>query len=984
VHLIKWYILIPICCLLLGSLNAFAQEFRFDNRIPNLQLGSLETYKVIQDKSGYIWLATESGLYRYEAGGSTYIPLDHGPLHAAVLTVYESLGGIILISTIQGRLYKVDGNIAKELPLSKQWPVLHPGELIYRLAEDNKQQLYIMTSVGTYKAKPDYTSAARVSADRYPYFPVQRINGLLLPFNDFFRDNRPAFHDMAHPLKVGFPGLSMDTASIQRYKNAVDVYRVLTADIPQYQLITFSRTLMVIGPDRRLTTMNLPADIITLRTDVKNGVWIGLYKHGYIYIPDITQPHKMVRGMERLSVSDICMDREGGIWATTLERGLWYSNGADLVRHTEESDEAVPFKNLFACGDGVLAGVHGKPTLLIRERGAATPLILADGKTVDGLLSFTRTEGSEYYFTPHQLSIRNTTTGKVERTILHEESVLDVCHLGKDDFALITATWLMRLQHTKIDLVKRMNFFSNKLLVTTDSQVLIGTRNNLFHAKKFFQPAFKETAVSGNILKIEQAPDGSIWILVQNKGLYIMEKGAVRKVLVAGDNEMYYTFSLMRPGEIWLASNQGVWSYRISSLLLPVTNAGGRKKLITMDKAYSMIARKGRIYMATTTGIVSMPVDYRDKSVKKFSIYLRKLRAGDKSIPPADLATAKRFGYNEGALTWTFDVISFRQEQVTMHYALSGPKADSGIINAQTFQLGNIRPGNYKLTIWSTRADGGTSNTLSYLFSVVPPYWQTAGFFIVLILVVIVVVSVIAWRIILRYRNRDLQKRKIEEELLSSRLLALQAQMNPHFIFNAINSIQFFVLYNREQEGYHYLAQFSKLIRRVLMQSRSPLLTLSAELETLALYIELEQLRFPVQFEYIVRIDPQLETEKIYLPVMLLQPVIENAIQHGISDNGIQGRITLEIVHQPAQNCIRIMITDNGVGQQLTDHVPHKTKDDHVPVSSIINRERIDTLNQIYKTTKFDLHNMDLFTTTGTPAGMTVTISIPDNLNAYA
>ena len=980
----KWYLLILISWLLPGLSKVTAQEFSFDNRIQHLHLPSLETYKVIQDRKGYIWLATEFGLYRYEAGGAVYIPTNRGALHAAALTVYETAAGGILVSTIQGRIFRVSDSVALELPFSEQWSAAHSGELIYRLAEDDKQQLYIMTSVGTYKSHGDYTNAARVVVSNYPFFPVQKVNGLLLPFNDFFHDNRSAFHDIEHPLTIGFPGLTGDTVAIDRHREAVDVYRILTATLPGYELITYSRTLMIIGPDRHVRRIELPADIITLRTDANGGIWIGMYKNGYLYIADPAKPGHTIRGLAHLSVSDICVDREGSIWVTTLERGVWYSEGASLLRHTEEGDGVVPFKKLFKSNEGVLAGVHGKPTLLIKKLGPAVRLSLPKNETINGLISFAQSAQWDYYFTPHLLVLKNRVTGSVRRTILSDESLLDVYHLGQDNFVAVTASRLMLLRDMHIDSLAAMKFFSNNLLVTHDSQLLIGTRNNLYRAQTLAQPRLvKEPGISGNVLKIEEGPDGTVWIMIQNKGLFVLQKGVLRQVLTAAKNEMYYTFSLTRPGEIWLASNLGLLAYKESSLISATATTSADRKLITTDKVYSLVKSNDRVYMATTTGIVSMPMNHKDKAVNDFPVYLRTLRAGNNIFTPAEAARPHQFGYNDGAITWTFDIISFKQERVTIHYALSGPKADSGVVNAQTLQLGNLRYGDYQLTVWCTRADGAASNTLSYSFTIFPPYWQTAGFFWTTLLAVIILTTLIAWRVILRLRNRDLKKRKIEQELLSSRLLALQAQMNPHFIFNAINSIQYFVLYNREQEGYHYLAQFSKLIRRVLMQSRNPLLTLSAELETLSLYIELEQLRFPVQFEYVVIMAPGLRADEVYLPVMLLQPIIENAIQHGISDHTLPGRIVVEIIQQPALACIHFIITDNGTGEHQLNKTKVSKNEGHVPVSSIINRERIDTLNKIYQTTKFDLQNLDLYAADGSPVGMTVTISIPDNLKAY-
>ena len=160
------------------------------------------------------------------------------------------------------------------------------------------------------------------------------------------------------------------------------------------------------------------------------------------------------------------------------------------------------------------------------------------------------------------------------------------------------------------------------------------------------------------------------------------------------------------------------------------------------------------------------------------------------------------------------------------------------------------------------------------------------------------------------------EKLETEKRIAELRLFALRAQMNPHFIFNAINSIQHFVLQNDSTQAYNYLAKFSRLIRLVLDQSQSESIPLEQELKMLNLYIELEQLRFERPFSFEIKVDPELEDDNIRIPGMMVQPFVENAIWHGLLPKK-SGEAWIKISFVKSENDVVITIEDNGVGRSV-------------------------------------------------------------------
>ena len=154
---------------------------------------------------------------------------------------------------------------------------------------------------------------------------------------------------------------------------------------------------------------------------------------------------------------------------------------------------------------------------------------------------------------------------------------------------------------------------------------------------------------------------------------------------------------------------------------------------------------------------------------------------------------------------------------------------------------------------------------------------------------------------------------KYLQEISDLKLSILQTQMNPHFIFNALNSIKYYILENDSENAVNYLTKFSKIIRTILISSTVKEFTLEEELQTLKVYVEIENLRFNKEIKFTISIDPQLKPAEIKIPPMILQPFIENAIVHGIALVDCK-KIDLKVVDKPPH--IEIHITDNGIGRK--------------------------------------------------------------------
>jgi LytS/YehU family sensor histidine kinase len=185
----------------------------------------------------------------------------------------------------------------------------------------------------------------------------------------------------------------------------------------------------------------------------------------------------------------------------------------------------------------------------------------------------------------------------------------------------------------------------------------------------------------------------------------------------------------------------------------------------------------------------------------------------------------------------------------------------------------------------------------------------------------------------------------MNKRISESELKALRAQMNPHFMFNAINSIQNFVLKNDSRSAQKYLTKFARLIRSVLENSKHDLVWLNKEVEALELYVELEALRASFCFDYEIVIEDSLNAENLFIPPMIIQPYIENAILHGIMPLS-ERRGKLDIKFLKNGSVLKCIIDDNGIGRKKAKEIKERKQLSHQSMGMAVTQDRIDILNE--------------------------------------
>jgi sensor histidine kinase YesM len=270
--------------------------------------------------------------------------------------------------------------------------------------------------------------------------------------------------------------------------------------------------------------------------------------------------------------------------------------------------------------------------------------------------------------------------------------------------------------------------------------------------------------------------------------------------------------------------------------------------------------------------------------------------------------------------------------------------------------------------VWNTEA-------VTFEFEIKTPYFKTWWFILTIIILSLALITTV-----FRVRIQNVRKKEKAEfdrkvEISKVELKALRAQMNPHFVFNSLNSIQHYILNSKSNEAAKYLNKFAKLIRIILSNSEKAMVTINEDVESLNLYLELESMRFDGKFDYSINVDKSVDGDYDEIPPMLMQPYIENAILHGLNPKETKGHLKIDIFIK--NNYIVCRITDDGIGRAKAGEIKRTTPGNfHKSLGMKITSERVRILNDINKS-DLSVSVTDLRDENGNSGGTMVELYIP-------
>jgi ligand-binding sensor domain-containing protein/signal transduction histidine kinase len=431
-------------------------------------------------------------------------------------------------------------------------------------------------------------------------------------------------------------------------------------------------------------------------------------------------------------------------------------------------------------------------------------------------------------------------------------------------------------------------------------------------------------------------------------------------------------------GDLWLSSYQGLYRYQTTSRnWTHYTEEDGLLSLEFMPNA-SLLDTDGTIYFGSRKGVVYFhPDSIRDNTTPP-NMELARIWVNDTKRPVSWFTNTSNRSLSafDNDLSFQFNVIDFTNpNENRFRYALTNQRGDTlQTGDDRRIDLYGLQPGSYNLIARAHNADGEQyAISQSYPFTIRPPWYRTWWARTLGVLLFLALVYGIYRVRVRQIARREAFKRKEAEYkqlVAETETAVLRLQMNPHFLFNSMNSINAYILQRDVDKASEYLNHFARLMRRILELSEHPLITVDEEMELLEQYLTAEAMRMSRPMTYSFDVDPDLEPDEVLLPTMLLQPFVENAIWHGLSPKDGGGHIAIGFRQKGQQ--LECSVEDNGVGRSRTES-KHKT---HRSKALEITRKRLNVLAEQEKA-KTDLQILDLTHPDGSPAGTRVVVLLP-------
>ena len=318
-------------------------------------------------------------------------------------------------------------------------------------------------------------------------------------------------------------------------------------------------------------------------------------------------------------------------------------------------------------------------------------------------------------------------------------------------------------------------------------------------------------------------------------------------------------------------------------------------------------------------------------------------------------------------------------EALQYKYKLVGINKNWVYTNSTFADYTTLPPGDYRFVVKAMNKNGYWSEVPAVIRVIInKPYWKMWWFMAVTTSLGGLALSLIVFLWVRRVKKREEVKTEINKKIGDMELKALRAQMNPHFIFNIMSSIQHYITNNNTEAALKYLSKFAKLMRSIMDNSRQSVILIKDELSALELYLELESMRFKNKFTYEINVDESVDVNYDEIPAMLIQPYVENAILHGIGNKEGKGHLSISLAKQ--NEMVVCKVEDDGIGRKKAMSIRDGKKSTHKSMGMEITRERLELLN-ITRDSNLSVNVMDLEDDNGVSTGTRVEIAVPADLN---
>jgi ligand-binding sensor domain-containing protein len=943
------------------------RNFTFHDGVPSSQL-----YRVYSDKQGFMWISGSSGLSRYD--GSTFRTFtfrDSMPDHE-VFEIYDDGNGKIWFTTLRGipgyirnnkvYCYKAIPRLIQEKVISVYpasngdvWFGTFEGNLfqtrkdsiirvlgghnshIVGMAEDKKKRLWYLTY------QSDRIYVVEEDASRIIYLP--EIHG------NYYYSRRPVL------LKNGNIAIF-----------GLGFCAVLDSQTGQSIVIADKN---IFGDDL----------LICLHEDELENLWIGTNHGVYLLVKNTDGTYYLKRRfLQHIKVSSITQDFEGNFWISSLGQGLYM----------------IPYNPVYAISAKSKSS-SSNITALTRDKNGKILLGADDGNVLEWngeYLNVIYEETEKYYISRVTAHLNHSNQsvwfikddgvvivqdGKYTRI---KENVFGKCAVEAPggDVWIGGAHALYRFNSKGEKLneyrVGRVN------AVACDQQGQIWFANELgIHILKNDKPTIKYPAKFFGNQRISDIQFDTIrnifWISTFSNGLFVIsDKRIVYHLNTQHGLSSDFINEIVQDdkGDLWIATKKGINYIQFHEKGYPkLVRMGSESGLVSEEVNRVMITDKN-IYVGTSDGLSIL-----ERTNLKLRSIPPRIYIGNVSVAENEQEPSLNYKLSYTQTRLKIDVVGLSyhsNEPLVYKYIMEGLDSSWSYTSSSSIHYNSLLPGKYVFKVKAINHDGIESDKAAVVFFEVSfAYWHTIWFRVFLLFIVLLVLFVSMVVRVRSIKKREEEKTRLNRLLGELELTALKAQMNPHFIFNSLGSIQNLINRDKKMEANIYLSKFARLLRMTLDYSDKREIPLADEINMLEHYLSLEALRFTNKFEYTIETAPGLDLYEVKIPPMLLQPFIENSIKHGLLPKKGEARLIVSFKRQN-DGTLYCMVEDNGIGRVQREKLKEKSQIGHVSKGIKITKNRLELLNQI-RNKPAEIRITDLYHDSGEAAGTRVEVVIP-------
>ncbi len=718
----------------------------------------------------------------------------------------------------------------------------------------------------------------------------------------------------------------------------------------------------------------------TLRETDNQTLWIGTWGGGAYRCTNFQTPQLQVKSfLPRKTITAIFKDREGNYWFTTLDDGVFLLTHPDVYTFT--TSDGLPANDIYT-----VTGMPDGNVWVGTGRGSVANKPANTGKwqvyesnspdhvfnRVNDIMidpsgnKWVATDGGLFFMNPNAdwfLLNLTPTTALVDASN-------DLIWVGKYQFPAKINT-KTGAETTILPIKQQVN-----ALCTDPSDMLwIGTAVGLYRHENGnnYYLGNKAPLLSKPINDLKADHSGRLWIATADTGVLVKLNNTVIHLTTANGLNSNTCNALFVDDQLraWVATNKGLNRILLSEMDPKSVNITTYTQLDGLASGFvnDVWVNGDSVWVATVQGLTLLSAQALPPDTILPPVYITGVTVWNQTLPPGN---AYRLTYLQNNLSIAFTGLSYRSDgQLNYLYQMEGIDPTWQKTTNTSVQYPALPQGKHIFKVAALDNWGRISRQAAIVtLYITPPFWKTWYFKLLVALLTLGMVLTIGYAVLSYYKDRnEWQRRMIESEQM-----ALRSQMNPHFIFNSLNAIQYFITENDKISANRYLSVFSTLIRKVLNYSQHSYISLEDEIEYLHLYLEIESLRFKDKFTYTLTISPEILPSEIGIPPMLIQPYIENALQHGLLSKTEGSRLLTIHFEQILPDVLQCIITDNGIGRASAKE---RTQGRHgAGIGSVNPQARLSILNRLLKK-PIQITITDLFTPNQEPAGTQVTLSIP-------